>query len=516
MQAVVLAVKDKKASVLEKGGGMRIIEDLGYVPGQILELPETAEFVKTEKKPPQKAKPHRPHWNMARQAAAVLVVLLGTGIVAANGAPVSVMTMDVNPSLKYTVNPFDRVIGLDAYNGDGEELMEGLLENVRGKKIDVALDLTLDALREAAYLEGEDTTLIITVSSQFAGNADRIKSQVLSRAESWNEHQDASSSISMDVVEVEQDVMADAAAKGVSPGKLYITRQLNAAISEDEEFDEEEWLNKSVADIEAATKAGTTKQAPVQNTAVTPDITDAVPAVIESTQKAPVVQTQEIPVVQPVAETPVEETSSESASFGSDGNGSKQSSKKQPKVSSEAAVADEPEEAAPVEEEASAGEGEGSASGQETTGGSQESQSSQNPQGSQSSQDSSGTSEGHEESGSGTEQQTTPQPAVPAENPSADPAAQGGTEGGGTEQTQEGSSDTSQPEAGSTAQESSSGTSEGSSGDGSSGGGSESSAAEAGSSEGSSDSSAGSSESASCGSSEDSSAGSESSAPQED
>ena len=43
MQAVVLAVKDKKASVLEKGGGMRIIEDLGYVPGQILELPETAE-----------------------------------------------------------------------------------------------------------------------------------------------------------------------------------------------------------------------------------------------------------------------------------------------------------------------------------------------------------------------------------------------------------------------------------------------------------------------------------------
>ena len=483
---------------------MRIIEDQGYVPGQILELPEIAEFVKTEKKPSGKAqgKTRKPHWNIARQAAAVLVVLLGTGMVAANGAPVSVMTMDVNPSLKYTVNPFDRVIGLDAYNGDGEELMEGLLESVRGKKIDVALDLTLDALREAAYLEGEDTTLIITVSSQFAGNADRIKTQVLSKAESWNENQDSSGSISMDVVEVEQDVMADAAAKGVSPGKLYITRQLNAAISEDEEFDEEEWLNKSVADIEAATKAGTTKKAPEQDTAVTPDIINTPPAVIESTQKSPAVQTTETPVVQPVVETPVQETSSSSSSSGAStsSGGCKTSSKKQPKVSSEAAVADESEEESAGAGEAAAAEGEGSGSTQEAAEGSQ---------------DSSGSSEGHEGSGSETEQQTASQPSAPVSDPAVDSGTQG-TEGGTTEQTQEGSSDTSQSESGSASQESQGSSSEGGSGDSSSGGGSDSSSSESSSSDGGSDSSGGSSDGGSGGSSEgSSSSGSESSAPSE-
>ncbi len=327
MQAVVLAVRGKEASVLEKGGGMRIIENEGYQPGQILELPELVQFEERKRKKPETGRRFFSGLKMARQAAAVLVLILGTGLITVNGAPCSIMTMDVNPSLRYTVNAFDRVIALDAYNGDGVELREELIGEVQGRGIDDAMELTLDALRKADYLNGGDTTLVITVSSAFAENADRIKAQVLSRAESWNENQ-TNASVHMDVLEVEEDVMEAAARRGISPGKLYLTRQLNEAIPEDEDFDEEEWLNRSVADIEAATRARTIKPSAAESAEAQEEEKEAEAAAAAVPQKKPV----------PGVENPVPVVNEESSSSSGE---SAAPERKKPRVSGGPAVAND-------------------------------------------------------------------------------------------------------------------------------------------------------------------------------
>lgn len=40
--------------------------------------------------------------------------------------PTSIISMDINPSIELEINRFDKVIGVDGYNEDGENLVESL------------------------------------------------------------------------------------------------------------------------------------------------------------------------------------------------------------------------------------------------------------------------------------------------------------------------------------------------------------------------------------------------------
>ena len=439
MQGVVLAVKDNKASILEKGGGMRIIRDEGYVPGQVLQLPDMA--ANEDARPERKKKVFRgsfSRWRVVNQAAAMLVLVVGMGMITANGIPCSLMTMDINPSLKYTVNSFGRVIDLEAFNGDGEEIMEHLVSKVWGKKIDEAMDYTLEALQEASYLDGEENTLVITVSSMFTGNADKIKTQVLSKAESWNESNE-SGNVNMNVVEVEKEVVADAASKGVSPGKLYLTRQLNAAISANEEFDEEEWLNKSVADIEAATKAKTTKLETVEKAK-----TAELPAEVSGEEASAEESTAQQQAQAPVSQSVVKETESDSSDHSSSDDNKKNESesnkekKKKKEEKTELAEAEETgggEESAAMASTVSGNEGEetsasaGEEKGADPTGTEEASKQEQSGEEGKTTQEDEKEKEGEskpsEESGSGQESEEQKQEQA-GEDTSEDPGQHNG------------------------------------------------------------------------------------------
>lgn len=90
----------------------------------------------------------------------LLLVLVGQKGYSVYFTPVSTISIDVNPSIEFSVNRFDKVIDVASYNEDGEILVSSM--NVRFLDYKKALNLLLQNENMASYLT-QDQTVIITV-----------------------------------------------------------------------------------------------------------------------------------------------------------------------------------------------------------------------------------------------------------------------------------------------------------------------------------------------------------------
>ena len=111
-----------------------------------------------------------PVWRMAAAACALLVFLLVAG-----GwvylTPTAYLSVDVNPSLELGINRFGRVVTADAYNEDGEALLEEL--QVRFASWEEALEeiLQLDVVQDP------QSVLSLTVAGKDQSQCSRILQQ---------------------------------------------------------------------------------------------------------------------------------------------------------------------------------------------------------------------------------------------------------------------------------------------------------------------------------------------------
>jgi hypothetical protein len=64
----------------------------------------------------------------------------------------SYMDIDVNPSIELTINRFDRVIGVYAYNEDGQKVLDQV--DLRHRSYKDALRALIDKMTELGYIEG--------------------------------------------------------------------------------------------------------------------------------------------------------------------------------------------------------------------------------------------------------------------------------------------------------------------------------------------------------------------------
>lgn len=94
--------------------------------------------------------------------AALVVVVCGVGGYQAYQAPVSYISVDVNPSVELALNWLDRVVGTTAYNNDGALILQNL--NLNHKSYTEAVELLLADETFAGYLSG-DSLLSFTVVS---------------------------------------------------------------------------------------------------------------------------------------------------------------------------------------------------------------------------------------------------------------------------------------------------------------------------------------------------------------
>lgn len=103
--------------------------------------------------------------NPARLAAALaclVLVLAGLGGWQVWNAPVSYISIDVNPSIELALNQFNRVVGTTAYNDDGAQVLDGL--SVRGQPYQEAINSLFNDPAFRSYLD-EGAKVVFTVVS---------------------------------------------------------------------------------------------------------------------------------------------------------------------------------------------------------------------------------------------------------------------------------------------------------------------------------------------------------------
>ena len=154
MKYVVVKLKPNMAAVLDENGGYHAIKDRGYQRGQILEMTEP-ELKREEIR--QKGSPQ--FSGFVRAAAAIVAVAIIGGGVTSYAAPVSTVTLDGASSVEYSLNMYDRVVGVSVPDAkENEEFKEGISKfsnEVKGMKIGEALDYTADRFEDDILREDE-------------------------------------------------------------------------------------------------------------------------------------------------------------------------------------------------------------------------------------------------------------------------------------------------------------------------------------------------------------------------
>ena len=163
----------------------------------------------------QKKRQPRPALRAAA-AAACLLILVSAGGAWLYLTPAAYISIDINPSLELGINRFDRVVSVESFNDDGEDLAEQL--DIRYMDYNDALEQLLSEQAVQAYLT-EGAFMSVTVA---CGN-DAKSSQILENVESCTA---GHSNISCHSANIEE--MHEAHSAGLSLGKYRAYLELKS------------------------------------------------------------------------------------------------------------------------------------------------------------------------------------------------------------------------------------------------------------------------------------------------
>lgn len=237
MKAVIVEIRSSRAAALTDDGRIIKVKNSDYAIGQIIELK-----MKMTRRSKLAA--------LAASAAAVVVML---GVSAwAYVTPYSYVSLDVNPSIQYSVNRFGRVLHVEAVNGDGADILKNL--SLDNRPIDEAVQATVEQIEKAGYFSGKDPGgIILATSSENPKNAEALAKKLQDTAQKATK--DAASPVEVDSIRVGYDRVTEARTLGTTPGKLNLVQKLQASEGNADSVNVQEWLKKPVKDIMKAIKS---------------------------------------------------------------------------------------------------------------------------------------------------------------------------------------------------------------------------------------------------------------------
>ena len=165
MKAVVMETRGRKAAVLLKDGTFRIAHGQ-YQVGETIDYRDET--------------PSLRRW-LAAAAAVVVGLGIGGGFwYDANYVAYAEISLDVNPSIVYTVNKRSRVLEVRAVNDEAAEAV-GMLEaeGIRFMPVSNAIDRTMTIFEEEGYLDAENEDYVLmNISADNAGIQERVASEI--------------------------------------------------------------------------------------------------------------------------------------------------------------------------------------------------------------------------------------------------------------------------------------------------------------------------------------------------
>lgn len=232
MDACIVELRGRYAAALTSDGQFVRIRNQGLSVGQ------TVRLTKRQTMPAQR-----------RQLRALTAVAAGLLFLVLGGfkgyqTPVGVVSLDVNPSIEYSINVFDRVLSVRGVNEDGEVLLNQMDATLlKNRPVAEAVEQTIASLRESGYFpQDAENDVVLAASSYSTQHAEELAEQLKGRVARQSDLTILSFSVTHQ--EVEQ-----AHALGSSAGKVRIVQQLEQSNQAGNGFQEEDWLEKPVRDI---------------------------------------------------------------------------------------------------------------------------------------------------------------------------------------------------------------------------------------------------------------------------
>ena len=235
MRGIVVEINRNSAVVLSDDGLFQTVRNEKYEIGQAVK-------VQTERKTMSKLVA-----TAAGVAAAFAICTIGAF---AYFTPTDYVSLDVNPSVEYSVNMFDRILDVKAVNDDGEEILSGLsLDNMT---IEAAVKATLGRMIKDGYITDDpDAKVVITTSNDKLGKAKQLAAELEQEVRTYLDSREGIT-VDVEAEAVRLEKVQEARELGVTPGKLNLVEKLQASTSS--AINKEEWLTMPVKEINKAIK----------------------------------------------------------------------------------------------------------------------------------------------------------------------------------------------------------------------------------------------------------------------
>ena len=209
MKAVVLEVRDGEAAILTMDGSVRRVRG-HYEVGQEIDWGAPA-------------RPSVLQWVAAMAAAAVLLTGSAGLWFSANYVACAEVSLDVNPSITYTLNRRDRVLSVTAVNTEAEAIVEALRQDdIRFMPIGDALEATLDALTREGYLDSASEDYVLAGVSADSESAREGLSQKV--ADAMERAMQSDPTLEYQIERTDRATAREAKAQGMSAGRYAAWR----------------------------------------------------------------------------------------------------------------------------------------------------------------------------------------------------------------------------------------------------------------------------------------------------
>ena len=221
MKAVVLEIRKNEAAVLCEDGQIVKVRKSGLTVG------ETVEISKGDICPDKRTVFYKKLRQGGAVAAAVALLLgFGGNHVYNTALACSYVSLDINPSIEYTLNRKNRVLDVEAVNEDAEEIVAQLKENgVKNESLSDAISMTADLLQENGYIT-EDATdyILINVASDDDSKSEALKKEAQSAIDGMNTKD--KDNIHLTMTESSVSEREEARDQGVSAGEYREIRSI--------------------------------------------------------------------------------------------------------------------------------------------------------------------------------------------------------------------------------------------------------------------------------------------------
>ncbi len=231
LKAVVAQIVGRHAVLLTENGTFVKVKNLRYHPGQQIAFCQKRKRL---------AKP-------LVIAASFMIFLLGGTYLAAERLPYSYVSMDVNPSIEYTLNWFDRVFSLRAVNEDANPIVRRLTENgVMNQPIDMAISMTIKSLDDMQYFSDDsENDVLIAVASLGLKDVSSLSERLEGSAGSALPDQP----LAVTAFQTDRAKVQEAQQYHTTAGKLVIVENLAGSGNGFADEAKEDWLKKPVREI---------------------------------------------------------------------------------------------------------------------------------------------------------------------------------------------------------------------------------------------------------------------------